>query len=220
MNNAENSEIKVLKFDIGYLFACMPFTTKTHALPALEGIILGDGWMGASFGAAMLIVEDDVFKGSSYLLSVDDVWCLYEAVVDRQKNDDAFFVDDFELRIISATEASAVVNGGGFMHSITLLNHDVPDLKAVDIKAPEVMGLGVNEMPYFNPKLLSFFLDAASLYTGDPVMFLKILPTGAESPIYVEMTGNMHGLLVPVVPARFGDSLSKLSLYKCDEGRA
>lgn len=194
----------------------MPFTTKTHALPALEGIILGDGWMGASFGAAMIIVEDDVFKGSSYLLSVDDVWCLYEEVVDRQKND-AFFVDDFELRIISATEASAVVNGGEFMHSIILLNHDVPDLKAVDIKAPEVMGLGVNEMPYFNPKLLSFFLDAASLYTGDPVMFLKILPTGAESPIYVEMTGNMHGLLVP---ARLGDALSKLSLYKDDEGRA
>lgn len=216
MNNAENSEIKVLKFDIGYLFACMPFTTKTHALPALEGIILGDGWMGASFGAAMIIVEDDVFKGSSYLLSVDDVWCLYEEVVDRQKND-AFFVDDFELRIISATEASAVVNGGEFMHSIILLNHDVPDLKKVDIKAPEVIGLSVSEMPYFNPKFLSFFLDAASLYSGDPVMFLKLLPTGAESPIYVEMTGNMHGLLVP---ARLGDALSKLSLYKGDEGRA
>lgn len=39
---------------------------------------------------------------------------------------------------------------------------------------------------------------------------VSTLPTGTESPIYIKMTANMHGL---IVPATIGDALS---LYKCE----
>ena len=210
MNQAENSEIKTLKFDIGYLFACIPFFKADHPISALDCVSIGDGWMGASNGAAMVIVERDIFKGCDYLLSGDDVCALYKHILSTQAINDDCFVDGFELRIVSDTEAIAVINinQGEYEHLIDLMGYDRVDFKKVDIAEPDTVTLMAMQMPYFNPDLLSLFSKSGSCFAGNPIDFLRIIPTGLNSPIYVEMTNYMHGLLMPATLG--GDSLNFL----------
>lgn len=199
MNQAENSEIKTLKFDIGYLFACIPFFKADHPISALDCVSIGDGWMGASNGTALVIVERDIFKGCDYLLSGDDVCALYKQILSTQVIHDDCFVDGFELRIVSDTEAIAVINinQGEYEHSINLMGYNRVDFKKVDINKPDTVSLMTMQVPHFNPDLLSLFLKSGSYFAGSSIEFLRIIPTGLNSPIYVEMTNYMHGLLMP-----------------------
>lgn len=202
MNQVKNSEIKVLKFDIGYLFACIPMLAceapeNDDRNRALECVIIGDGFMGASNGAAMVIVNKDIFKDCAYLLSGGDVEALYKHIVSTQAIDSNFYIDDFELRFISDVEAIAVINHGKYEHSIDLMGYIPPDFKLADIAEPEAVNLKTMEMPYFDPNLLALLMQSASMYAGNLIEFVRVIPTGLKTVIYVEMTADMHGVIMP-----------------------
>lgn len=190
--------MKILKFDIGYLFACIPFFTVESEHQALEGVLIGDGWLGASCGSSMVIVNKDTFNGCDYLLSGDDVRSLYKHVLSLSLLD-GFYLENFELRIVSNAEAIAVINDGVYEHSIRLTGYKRIDLKKVDIAEPKAVKLKAMEMPHFNPVLLSLFVKSNEMFEGRPVSSIKILPTGNKTAIYVEMNAYMHGVVMPIL---------------------
>lgn len=189
----------VLEFDVGYLFACLPFLQEGGQNLAFSCVNMGDGWMGAANGPSLFIVEQEVFKGCNYLLSGRDIEQFYQGVIDLQDQDNDFMVDHFVLKIESASQAIAVVNHTE-QFKIELMPYKRIDLKTVDIPRPDSVNLSGDLMPHFDPSLLTQFLDAVSLYCGKDINFLKLLPTGRYSPMYVEMghkESNMHGVLMP-----------------------
>lgn len=194
MNQTEKSEKKVLQFYIGYLFACIPFFVEGGKYKALNCITIGDGYLGATTGEAMVIVEKDIFKGCDYLLSGESIKQLYDFILSLPDPTD---ITDFELRIENDSLATAVINEGDFHFPIELCPYQRMNLKKADIEKPKTKHLEYSEMPHFDPSLLHLFIGAGSLYTGINIPYMRILPTGLKTAIYIEMMAGMHGVLMP-----------------------
>lgn len=207
MSLEENKPVKVLEFHIGYLFACMPFFKSSGKYEAFNCVTIADGYLGATDGIAMLIVEDEVFKGCDYLLSGESVRGLYDKVERRPMSAE---IEHFALHFISDLQAIAVVNHGEYEYPIELQPYKRLDLKKVDIEKPDVINLHADQMPYFNPDYLTAFMSAGELSCGHDLYFMQILPTGRESAIYIDMTRNMHGVLMPAKLGGTGDYKSAL----------
>lgn len=194
MSLEENKPVKVLRFPIGYLFACIPFFDLAGKHEMFSCITIADGYLGATDGAAMIIVEDIVFNGCDYLLDGLAISKLKEVT-------DSIDITDFELRIEGESLATAVLNGGDFTFPIHLKDYERKNLKKVDIEKPKLVSLEADQMPYFNPEYLNAFMCAGEFLCGHDLRFMQILPSGKESPIYIDITRNMHGILMP---AKFG----------------
>ncbi len=197
---------KTLDFPIGSLFACMPFLAVLESKPFYQHVSIGDGYIGATNGPSMLIINNGAFEGCDYMLGGVSVCDFYQFVLGLPPET---VINQFQLEI-GEVDAMAVINGGEYNYPLELVKAPRTCLRKADIPKPDAVELKAVDMPYFNPDLLKDFIDAGQLYSSQPVAYIQILPTGSEKPIYIDMTPDMHGLLMP---ATLSGNLRAYSLH-------
>ncbi len=191
-----------LAFDIGYLFACLPLVVDDGKKPAFSCIMVGDGWMGAANGPAALLIEKPIFKGCNYLLNGQDVAKIYDELLIRQDADANYRIDEFNLQFKSDRLAIAVLNGDE-KFDIRLEDYPRINLKARDIEKPTQVTFTAADMPCFDPYLMGQFTDALTMFYGGEVNFVRALPTGRLSPMYIELSADdMHGIFMPTLSSK------------------
>lgn len=193
----ESPNVHELEFEPGYLFACLPFLAEGAKHPAFSCVNIGDGWMGATDASTMLLIEDDVFKGCNYQLSGPGLSLVYDKILERQDEDFSFRIHAFKLRIVSDSHAVLMINGTESFE-IELMAYPRINIRDKDIEKPTDVSLTAEQMPYLDPYLMGRFIDGMSLFYGADVNFVRPLPTGLYSPIYIDLGHeNIHGLMMP-----------------------
>ena len=179
--------MKEVIFNYDYLRACILHTAKQDVRFYMCGVYLGDGFMSATDGHKMIIIEDKCFNGCDYIIP--------NGVVD-------FFIKKLKANPMQK-DVCLKIGEDGF-NIMELMDHyeyfkfidgKFPNIKKVDIEKPEKSeGRPMFDIKYMHDLLKSFqILNGSSYQKG-----LNIICNGDAERAYVEMTDNAHGVIMPM----------------------
>ena len=179
--------MKEVVFNYDYLRACMPYAAKNEVRFYLCGIYLGDGFMAATDGHKMILIEDECFDGCDYILPRESV---------------DFFIKKLKTNPMNKNATLKVMDDGfnlmecmGHYEYFKSIDGKFPDVKKVDIPKPEKS----EGRPIFNIKYLSDILKSYRILNGSNHQDgLDILCNGDKNSAYIELTGNAHAVLMPM----------------------
>ena len=179
--------MKEIVFNYDYLRACMPYTANRDVRFYLCGIYLGDGFMSATDGHKMILIEDECFKGCDYIIPKESV---------------DFFIKKLKANPMEKQVTLKVGDDGfnimglmGCYEYFKFIDGEFPDLKKVDIPKPEKS----EGRPIFNIKYLSDILKSYRILNDSNHQDgLDILCNGDVNSAYIELTENAHAILMPM----------------------
>lgn len=178
---------KEIKFPYKYLQACLPHSANRDVRFYLCGVYLGDGFMAATDGHRLIMIEDECFNGCNYIID--------RSVVD-------FFIKKVGKNPMTKEATLTIMENGfntlelmGVYEYFKFMDGKFPDVKKVDIEKPEKS----EGQPSLNPKYLLDFVKSAKFLTGiNSIQSTTMIYTGETTPVYVCLSENAHGILMPL----------------------
>lgn len=178
---------KQIKFPYKYLQACLPHTANREVRFYLCGVYLGDGYMAATDGHRLIIIDDECFNGCDYIISREVINFFIKKC---GKNP---IVKDVTLTLMK--DGFNILELMGTYEYFKFIDGKFPDIKKVDIKKPEKS----ESHPKLNPKYLLDFVRSARLLTGsNHIDAVDMFTRGKSDPVYIELSDNAHGILMPL----------------------
>ncbi|MFW1996739.1 hypothetical protein ACG904_17585 [Acinetobacter guillouiae] len=150
----------------------------------LTGIYIGDGFVAATNGHMALICIEPDTVGMDVIIPGDAIDSLIRKVGNKSKIKTTLLhqIDD----------EFWCLNHGGNFEMFRLIEGKYPDIKRVDI--PKPTEIQFKEFPSFNFTYLGIFQKVAKIYKqGYPFIY----PTTERDRAYIEITENVHGILMP-----------------------
>lgn len=204
---AIESSLPKIEFNIAYLKACSSFIAsrdqKEEKLLATECIYLSDGFMVATNTVEILFIEDQVFKGLDYLLNGDDVENVCE------ESDLYGGVGICSLFIDEKNKQVSAVFEGHEIGIIRLMDYARLGIDKYKFRDDENRVIQSQNIASFNPMFLVDFLHAKNILLGDLSNILpsiRIVPSSVSGAIYLSLTSNSFGYLMPQNDRALADS--------------
>lgn len=178
---------KVIEFDYSYLRACFPHSAKNDVRFYMCGIYLGDGFMSATDGHKMIMIDDECFNGCDYIIPRNVIEFFIKKLGTNPMNssvkltigDDGFNI----MELMDRYEYFKFIDG------------KFPDIKRVDIPKPEKS----EGHPMFNVSYMADFVKSLKILSkSNHADGLSILTRGNTESAYVELTENSHGIIMPM----------------------
>lgn len=170
-----------------HLLACTPHVDDFHENKALRHVYIGDGYICASNGHTMLMIEDEAVKGCNHLIPIVALREL-DLVLDSGI--------ELGFKMIAFTENCGAFRIPGCKDIKFEFSKLKPvNYKKVDVAKPTVF---VNERPIFNPRLLMAFQKSYEYLTGDSDLGICLYTQGLKDSAYVEMFDDVHGVIKPM----------------------
>ena len=175
------------EFEIKYshLKAAFLFSAKFEVRFYLVGVLLKDGMIAATNGHAALICDAPDVPNVELIIPRETIDSLIKKLGSKPKKDiltvrqidDEFWLIDYQY---------------GIFEFFRPIDGKFPDIKRVDIQKPTEPP---KEFVQFNLDYIQMFIKAAKVLNITYPMFY---PTGANTTSYVELTNDVHGILMPI----------------------
>lgn len=175
------------EFEISYshLRAAFLFSAKIDVRFYLMGVLIKDGMIAATNGHAALICDAPNVPNVELIIPRETVDSIIKKVGNKPRKDvltirqidDEFWLIDWQD---NSFELFRPVDG------------KFPDIKRVDIQKPSEPP---KEFVQFNLEYIQTFMKAAKVLN---IAYPLFYPTGANTTSYVELTNDVHGILMPI----------------------
>lgn len=176
---------KTIELQYDNLKATALCKAKTDVRFYLTGVYVGDGFIAATNGHMALLCNEPDSVGMDVIIPGDAIDSLIRKVGNKSKIKTTLLhqIDD----------EFWCLNHGGNFEMFRLIEGKYPDIKHVDI--PKPTEIQFKEFPSFNFTYLGIFQKVAKIYKqGYPFIY----PTTERDRAYIEITENVHGILMPL----------------------
>jgi len=179
--------MKEIDFNYDYLRAAVIHAAKQDVRFYLCGVYLGDGYMAATDGHKLIIINDECFAGCDYILPRDSVDYFIK------KNGSKAYGQPVRLTIMDNGFNLMELNGN--YEYFKFIEGKFPDISRVDVPKPDKP----EGHPMFNIEYLAEFLKSYRILIGNKAATgLNILTRGDNLSAYIELGENSHGILMPM----------------------
>lgn len=176
---------KEFQIKYSHLKAAFLFAAKNDVRFYLVGVLVKDGMIAATNGHSLLICDSPDVPDVEIIIPRDAIDSLIKKIGSIPKTellnvrqiDDEYWLIDYQMRMF---EFFRPVDG------------KFPDIKKVDIQKPTEPP---KEFVQFNLDYIQLFTKAAKVLG---ITYPYFYPTGAHSSAYVELTDDVHGVLMPL----------------------
>lgn len=148
------------------------------------GVYVDDGFIASTNGHILLMCEEPETKGMDLIIPAEAIDSLIKKVGSNPSSEKVLLhrIDEefWCLEHIGSFELFRPVEG------------KFPDVKRVDIQKPT--DIQFKEYPRFNLEYLNVFQKVAKIYK---VAFPYIYPTTENDRAFIEITNDVHGVLMP-----------------------
>lgn len=170
-----------------HLLACLPHVDESHKNNSLRHVYIGDGYICASNGHTMLMIDDESVKGCDYLIPT---------IALRELDDALDRATDIGFKLFVYNEKLAAFG----MPGCPDINFELSQLKRINYKKADIAKPSqfINERPVFNPRLLMLFQVSFEYLTGCSDMGVCLHTQGLTDSAYVEMFDDVHGVIKPM----------------------
>lgn len=176
------------KFQIKYshLKAAFLFAAKNDVRFYLVGVLVKDGMIAATNGHTALICDSPDVQDVEIIIPRETVDSLIKKIgkvpdsrdfLNVRQIDDEFWLIDYQY---------------GIFEFFRPIEGKFPDIKKVDIQKPTEPP---KEFVQFNLDYIQLFTKAAKVLG---ITYPYFYPTGAHSSAFVELTDDVHGILMPI----------------------
>jgi len=178
---------KEIFFNYDYLRATVIHTAKQDVRFYLRGVYIGDGYMAATCGHKLIVIEDDCFNGCDFIIPRENI---------------EFFIKKNGNNPMSKEVCLTILDNGfnllsllGNYEYFKFIDGKFPNISRVDISRPEKS----EGHPMFNIGYLADFLKSYKILNGKNHMEgLNILSRGETNSAYIDISENAHGVLMPM----------------------
>ena len=168
-----------------YLRAAVIHTAKQDVRFYLCGVYLGDGFICATNGHTMIMIEDDIL-GLGLIIPRDTILSLVKKIGTRR---------DHELSIEIKDDGFGLISCAGEFEYFKFIDGKFPDLKRVDVQEPAEPVACWNT---YNADYVKNFQKSLHILHGSSHGSPMIKQTGENTSAYVCLTDNAHGILMPM----------------------
>lgn len=177
--------IKSIEVQYSHLKAASLCKAKSDVRFYLCGIYIGDGFIAATNGHIALIANEESTKGMDLLIPAETI----ESMVRKVGNNPLIKT----INVHQIDDEFWVLENNGSYELFKPMSGKFPDIKRIDIEKPK--DINFKEYPSFDFAYLGLFLKVGK------VLGLRespnIYPTTEKDSAYVELTSEVHGLLMP-----------------------
>lgn len=168
-----------------YLRAAVIHTAKNDVRFHLTGVYLGDGFISATDGYRMIMIEDNIY-GLGLIIPRDTILSLIKKLGTRR---------DHELSIEIKDDGFGLISCAGEFEYFKFIDGKFPDVKRVDIPEPTEPVACWNT---YNASYVKDFEKSLHILQGNPHSAPMLKPRDENSAIYVCLTDTAHGILMPM----------------------
>lgn len=177
--------LKQVTVKYSHLQAALPFAAKNDVRFYLTGVLVNDGMIAATNGHAALVCDSDDAQGLEIIIPRLAIESLIKKlgknpmhdVITISRIDKEFWLMDYKNDVF---EMFKPIDG------------KFPDIKRVDVKKPTQPPSG---FVHYNFEYINIFLKCAKTLK---VAFPKFFPSDASKAVYVELSEDAHGILMPL----------------------
>lgn len=177
--------IKTIELQYKNLKAAAMFKASRDVRFYLCGIYVGDGFIAATNGHAALICEEGDTTGMDLIIPSETINSLLKKVGNKPA------VKTTSLHQIDGEYW--LLDHSGSYELFKPVNGKYPNIKKVDIAKPT--DIQFKEYPRFNLEYLALFQKASLVYDKQ---YPTIYPTTEHDRAFIEITDNVHGILMPM----------------------
>lgn len=168
-----------------YLRAAVIHTAKNDVRFYLTGVYLGNGFISATNGHTMIMIEDDIL-GLGLIIPRETILSLIKKLGTRK---------DYELSIEIKDDGFGLISCAGGFEYFRFIQGKFPDVARVDVPEPTKPVACWNT---YDADYVKAFQKSFHILTG----FLRNSPlikqTGENTSAYVCLTDYAHGILMPM----------------------
>lgn len=168
-----------------YLRAAVIHTAKNDVRFYLTGVYLGDGFISATNGHTMIMIEDDIL-GLGLIIPRETILSLIKKLGTRK---------DYELSIESKDDGFGLISCNGEFELFEFIEGKFPDVKRVDVPEPTKPVACWNT---YDADYVKDFQKSLHILQGNPHSSPLIKSTGENTSAYVCLNNNAHGILMPM----------------------
>lgn len=174
----------------------MPIVTRLNYLKAavihcasrdvrfyLTGVYLGDGYLAATDGHKLIIIDDDIL-GLGLIIPRDAIISLGKKVK-----------SDFDVEIEIKDNGFGLMSCAGQYEYFKFIEGKFSVVSKADIPEPEQP---IATFMYFNSDYLRDFSKSMQILTGNKAAHPIVKSTGTNSSAYIKLTDYAHGVLMPM----------------------
>lgn len=180
-----------MKIKLSYLMACRKHINPFHKLNYLRSIHIMENCAFASNGVAAIFIRDKQFDDIQVAIpsiAIDEFEYYF-----NQKIRNNIDLSNIMVSILSTEDYSFL----SFSDIQVRFNKENPCeiILNADIEKPEV----ATSFPFIDLELLKNFKDSfCYLFKIREINSVALIPSGDTSPIYVDFSENIHGIIMPV----------------------
>lgn len=175
---------KTIELQFDNLKATALCKAKSDVRYYLTGIYVGDGFVASTNGHMALLCNEPDSVGMDVIIPGDAIDSLIRKVGNKSKIKTTLLhqIDD----------EFWCLNHGGNFEMFRLVEGKYPNIKRVDI--PKPTNIQFKDYPRFDLTYLGIFQKVAKVFRqGYPIIY----PTTETNSAYVEITNDVHGILMP-----------------------
>lgn len=168
-----------------YLRAAVIHTAKNDVRFYLTGVYLGDGFISATDGTRMIMIKDDIL-GLGLIIPRETILSLVKKLGTRK---------DYELSIEIKDDGFGLISCAGEFEYFKFVDGKFPDISRVDFSEPTEPVACWN---IYNASYVKDFQKSMHILNGVARGSPMIKPRDENSAMYVCLTDNAHGILMPM----------------------
>lgn len=150
----------------------------------LCGVYVGDGFIASTNGHMALLCNEGDAKGMDLIIPGEAINSLIKKVGNSPIGE--------ITKLHQIDKEFWMLDHSGTMEIFRPVEGKYPDIKRIDIEKPS--DIQFKDFPHFDFTYLGIFQKVAKIYKqGRPLVY----PTTEHARAYVEITENVHGLLMP-----------------------
>lgn len=169
-----------------YLKAALNHVATNDVRFYLCGVCLGDGFIAATNGHHLLMIDDKDIFGMGLIIPSDAIKSLVRKIGKKPR--------DQELSIEIKDNGFGLMSCSGEYEYFKFIDGKFPDVKRADIPKPSKP---IAEWVYLDPRYIMCFQKTMNDLTGGSTLVPLIMPTGKNTAAYIELVDNVHGVLMP-----------------------
>jgi DNA polymerase III sliding clamp (beta) subunit (PCNA family) len=178
--------MKQIIFNYDYLRAAMPHTANRDVRFYLQGVYLGDGFMAATDGHRLIMINDECFAGCDHIIPREAV----DFFIKKCKNNPI----SKEVTLTMQDDGFNILELLGNYEYFKFIDGKFPQVQRVDIPKPEKS----EGNPQFNIAYMNDFLKSLKILSGSNHHTSIKITTNNNQSAYVDLTDNAHGIIMPL----------------------